>query len=290
MRRIIELALATNLVPKMPAFPPRAFRAVRPLLGDDPDRASMALAGLDPAFREAGMERLAHIALFKSELDRLAQIGITVVLEGDRQYPERWVSLANAKPTAIFAAGETELLSMRMAGVVGSRDPSDASKATAESLGKHAKDFGLGIVSGGAKGVDEIAVRAALESGAKCAVICGDSLEKLSGHFRSEIASKSLCICSPFSPRSSFSVGNAMARNKLIYRTALLTAAVEFKPGTGGTWAGAVEALKSGRDRVAVFSEFRYAKLLADKGAILVADTNDFFAQIASSSASNLFA
>ena len=47
-------------------------------------------------------------------------------------------------------------------------------------------------------------------------------------------------------PTTGFSVGTAMGRNKLIYGLAEFAVVVSNDHQTGGTWAGAVEALKGG--------------------------------------------
>lgn len=60
----------------------------------------------------------------------------------------------------------------------------------------------------------------------------------------------------PWSPEAitlavPFSVGNAMGRNKIIYGLSRCTIVVATDDGTGGTWAGATEALKNHYGRVA---------------------------------------
>lgn len=52
-------------------------------------------------------------------------------------------------------------------------------------------------------------------------------------------------------PSATFSVGNAMGRNKIIYGLSRCTIVVASDHETGGTWAGATEALKNGYGRVA---------------------------------------
>ena len=53
-------------------------------------------------------------------------------------------------------------------------------------------------------------------------------------------------LCTPYGPDAPFSPGNAMGRNKLIYAQSLVTLVVASDRETGGTWSGAVEALKDG--------------------------------------------
>jgi len=50
---------------------------------------------------------------------------------------------------------------------------------------------------------------------------------------------------SPCTPGAAFSAGAAMGRNKSIYALADVAVVVSSAVGSGGTWAGAVEALKA---------------------------------------------
>jgi predicted Rossmann fold nucleotide-binding protein DprA/Smf involved in DNA uptake len=54
-----------------------------------------------------------------------------------------------------------------------------------------------------------------------------------------------LCLVTPFSPNAGFSIGAAMGRNRLIYCLADYAIVVASDAESGGTWAGATEALKN---------------------------------------------
>ena len=54
-----------------------------------------------------------------------------------------------------------------------------------------------------------------------------------------------LVLITPYAPTAGFSVGAAMGRNKIIYGLADFAVVVQSDYQTGGTWAGAVEALKA---------------------------------------------
>ena len=60
-------------------------------------------------------------------------------------------------------------------------------------------------------------------------------------------------LATPYGPEAPFSVGTAMGRNKVIYALSTLTVVVASDHETGGTWAGAAEALRGGFGRVAVW-------------------------------------
>ena len=112
---------------------------------------------------------------------------------------------------------------------------------------------GLPVISGAARGVDRDAMnvrstRAATLS-ASSLIRCSELLPKPG--MRQGVSSGQICLVTPFAPDVAFSVGNAMARNKMIYGLARCTVVVASDQDTGGTWAGAVEALKNGYGRVA---------------------------------------
>ena len=101
------------------------------------------------------------------------------------------------------------------------------------------------LVSGGARGVDQAAMRGALEIGGRAAGVLADSLERtaMNREHRNLLVDGRLVLVSPYDPGAGFNVGHAMARNKLIY--ALADAALIVNSGfrQGGTWTGAVEQL-----------------------------------------------
>ncbi len=82
-----------------------------------------------------------------------------------------------------------------------------------------------------------------------------ESLEKrvAAPDTRRVILEGSVCLATPFGPSAPFSVGSAMARNKLIYASARTTLVVATDEGKGGTWEGAAEALRHGYGHVSVW-------------------------------------
>ena len=53
-----------------------------------------------------------------------------------------------------------------------------------------------------------------------------------------------MLFASPFDPEAGFNVGNAMARNKVIYALADYAVVVNSSLNEGGTWSGATEQLE----------------------------------------------
>lgn len=103
------------------------------------------------------------------------------------------------------------------------------------------------IVSGAARGVDEFAMYGAFAAGGSVLGIIADSLLRaaVSPKYREGLMEGRLALISPFSPEASFSVGSAMGRNKYIYALSDISVIVSADYKKGGTWAGALEELKS---------------------------------------------
>jgi predicted Rossmann fold nucleotide-binding protein DprA/Smf involved in DNA uptake len=106
----------------------------------------------------------------------------------------------------------------------------------------------LPVVSGGARGTDRLAMGAALEAGGVAFGVLADSLERTvrQPDLRQLLMDGQLVLLTPYAPTAGFSVGAAMGRNKVIYGLADFAVVVSSDYQTGGTWAGAAEALKAG--------------------------------------------
>ncbi|HDH26518.1 MAG TPA: DNA-processing protein DprA, partial [Actinobacteria bacterium] len=114
---------------------------------------------------------------------------------------------------------------------------------------------GLPVFSGGARRVDQLAMAAALDAGGSVVGVLADSLERQIRKPDTLVAldGGQICLITQQHPRAGFSVGAAMGRNKLIYALADVTVVVASDRGRGGTWQGAVEALRHGYGNVAVW-------------------------------------
>ncbi len=182
------------------------------------------------------------------ELERLESLGIWIVTRADAHYPRRLKQrLKHAAPAILFGAGERALLGQPGLAVVGSRNVDDHGKACADFIGNACACEGLVLYSGGARGVDAISAKAALEARGTAVGILAHSLEKAirAPDARPKLVNGDLALVTPYSPKAGFSVGAAMGRNKLIYALADYALIIASDVGKGGTWAGATEALKA---------------------------------------------
>ena len=247
-------------------------------LGVDQLGAEHGLAG-DLAGRVVALLDRATAMAF--ELERLGQAGISVLTPFDERRPGRFAErLGAAAPVLLYAAGAVELLGRPGLGVVGSRKVSSEGAEVAAAAAERAARLERSLVSGGARGVDQIAMNAAFKAGGSVVGVLAESLvRKLrSPDIRRAIHDGRTVMCTPYSPEAPFSVGNAMGRNKLIYALSDLTLVVAAEVETGGSWAGAAEALRRGFGRVAVWrgpGEGPGNALLEERGAVPIASIGE---------------
>jgi len=198
-------------------------------------------------------ERIARLLEFAGqlsvELQNLCERGLWAVTRLDEVYPSHLRdTLKHQAPTVLFGAGNIRLLQRTGVAVVGSRNIDEAGAAFAREVGAKAVSVKLPVVSGGARGTDRIAMQAALEAEGIAFGALADSLERTArqADVRGFVSDDKLVLLTPYAPTAGFSVGAAMGRNKLIYGLAEFAVVVSSDHQTGGTWAGAVEALKAG--------------------------------------------
>jgi predicted Rossmann fold nucleotide-binding protein DprA/Smf involved in DNA uptake len=181
------------------------------------------------------------------QLDEAEQTGLRVIASVDDGYPPALAGrLGRGAPPLLYAVGDPALLRGDLLGVVGSRDVGAAGAEVARAAAAGAVDHDHGVVTGAAKGVDRLAMAAALDAGGRAAGVLAESLPRLTRdpEVRRAVGEGRLCLCTPYRPTAGFSVPNAMGRNKLIYALSAATLVVAADNEKGGTWAGAAEALR----------------------------------------------
>ena len=190
---------------------------------------------------------LARGFLLSQAVERWQARAIWVVSRADAEYPKRLKTrLKDDAPPVLYGCGEEGILDTGGLAVVGSRHVDDALVAYTEDVGRLAAKAERALVSGGARGIDQAAMRGALEAGGKAVGVLADSLERvaLNRAHRNFLMDGQLVLISPYDPSAGFNVGHAMQRNKLIYALADSALVVSSDYEKGGTWAGAVEQLE----------------------------------------------
>ena len=169
-----------------------------------------------------------------------------VTSRADADYPRRLKErLGGQAPPVLYGCGNRENLDSGGLAVVGSRNVDDDLIAYTEGVGQLAAEARRTLVSGGARGIDQAAMRGALDAGGTVACVLADRLERAATHrgHRDALMDDRLVLICPYDPAAGFLVGHAMQRNKLIYALADAALVVSAEFEKGGTWAGAVEQL-----------------------------------------------
>ena len=214
------------------------------LLGDDArELLEECRLDLDP-------ERLGHLLdrgfLLSQAMERWRTRALWVTSRADADYPRRLKErLGGQAPPVLYGCGNRGNLGSGGLAVVGSRNVDDDLIAYTEGIGQLAAEARRTLVSGGARGIDQAAMRGALDAGGTVACVLADRLERAATHraHRDALMDDRLVLICPYDPAAGFLVGHAMQRNKLIYALADATLVVSAEFEKGGTWTGAVEQL-----------------------------------------------
>ncbi len=196
----------------------------------------------------ARIERLLSRGFLLSQaVERWQSRTIWVMSRADAEYPGKLKTrLKDDAPAVLYGCGDAKILETGGLAVVGSRNVNGELSAYTEGIGKLAAEAPKTIVSGGARGIDQAAMKGALAAGGRVVGVLADSLERqaIVREHREYLMEGRLVLISPYDPAAGFNVGNAMQRNKLIYAFADAALVVNSDVEKGGTWAGAIEQLK----------------------------------------------
>jgi predicted Rossmann fold nucleotide-binding protein DprA/Smf involved in DNA uptake len=183
--------------------------------------------------------------------------GLWVMSRYDERYPARLRNLGPLAPPILYGAGDPQLLTVpnRALAVVGSRHVDEEALDLARKVARACARETVALVSGGARGVDSQAMGAALEAGGTVIGVLAENLARaaVSTDNREALVDERLVLISPYDPQAPFNIGNAMGRNKYVYALADAALVVHTSTGSGGTWAGATEALMRGEKPVFVW-------------------------------------
>jgi predicted Rossmann fold nucleotide-binding protein DprA/Smf involved in DNA uptake len=287
---LAALLLCQRLQPT-PAPPLKSseYWALLEAVGDPAALLGQDAAGITGRFRvdAALAERVAKLldaaTGFALRLEEAEQQGLRLAASVDDSYPQVLIDrLARRAPPLLYLVGDPTLLQADQLGIIGSRDVSDQAAEVARQAATAAVEAGFGVVSGAAKGVDRLAMGAALEADGTAVGVLADSLVRMTRdpQVRRAVTDGQLCLCTPYKPTAPFSTANAMGRNKLIYALSKATLVVTAAAETGGSWAGAVEAIGQATTPVLVWTGPGAGPgnpLLSQRGGIAVAQLAELF-------------
>ncbi|MBO4478880.1 MAG: DNA-processing protein DprA [Clostridia bacterium] len=179
----------------------------------------------------------------------MEKIGAVALFQGEDAYPEKLLILEDA-PIALFCRGDVSLLEGESLAIVGTRAPTRYGRDVTELFAKELAEAGFVVVSGLARGVDAIAHRIALESGAKTVAVLGCGVDKVypaeNKDLYDRIAENGLLV-SEFFPGAEPHAFHFPIRNRVI--SALSQGVLVTEAGEkSGTLITVTDALEQGKD------------------------------------------
>ena len=235
---------------------PREYRRLARRLRElQREPADLLNAGADSLLKECGslpdaarLERLLGRGFLLSQVvERWRTRAIWVVSRADAGYPQRLKKrLGEDAPPILYGCGDASILDAGGLAVVGSRNVDETLLQYTEDVGRLTAAAHRAVISGGARGIDQAAMRGARDAGGVVVGVLADSLEKATvrREHRDALMNGRLVLTCPYDPAARFNVGHAMQRNKLIYALADAALVVNSDYKKGGTWAGASEQLE----------------------------------------------
>ena len=111
------------------------------------------------------LERKTSLAI---ALDKWTKAGIWVLNRSETGYPQKIRErLKNAAPPILFGLGDQKLLNQKYIAILGGKEIDQADEITCSSVVGRAVAQGYGVVTGGNKGIEELALLATIDSQAE---------------------------------------------------------------------------------------------------------------------------
>ncbi|PZA06050.1 MULTISPECIES: DNA-processing protein DprA [unclassified Meiothermus] len=223
-------------------------------LDDLPEELQRIVRGL--------LEQATPMALLWSEL---REQGAKVISVHDLAYPERLKkSLKGSTPPILYVLGEENVLqAKRSISIIGSRNALPEAKKIARHAGEYFGREDYVVVTGMARGVDQEAVKGALQVGGKVVgvlpfgILSRKDLIPLIREYHEDIFGGRLTLISDLFPKASWKAQYAMARNRLVVglSEAVLVVQSGLKESLGkdnkkhqsGTWNAVEQAHRMGK-------------------------------------------
>jgi DNA processing protein len=112
------------------------------------------------------------------ELDRVYELGYSILTINDRNYPARLREI-DLPPPLLYQFGEFVENDRLAAAIVGTRRATQYGKSVAREIAYVLAGCGVTIVSGLARGIDGIAHQAAIDAGGRTIAVLGSGLDKI---------------------------------------------------------------------------------------------------------------
>ncbi len=188
-------------------------------------------------------------------LEKLSHDGINIITIVNSNYPVLLrKKLKDKVPPVLYYVGDINYANKIGIGIVGSRRVSSAGLEFTRRLALQATREKLVVYSGGAKGVDITAEYTSINNGGVAVEFIAESMyEKIkSSDAIKAVLNNKLLLISDMNPEEGFKTWRAINRNKYIYASSYGAFVIEADYNSGGTWAGAKEAIEKKYTRVFV--------------------------------------
>jgi DNA processing protein len=217
--------------------------------------------GSDEELRAAGLgaTTIGRLVALRADVDldvlweRISSQGIRVLTSEDESYPRRLKEIEHPPPV-LFVRGEWLPEDNFAVAIVGTRRITAYGRQIAEQLSAFLASNGITIVSGLARGIDEVAHSAALSAGGRTAAVLGSGVDRIYPHENRALAEKIMrrgVVLSDYPLGTAPEGGNFPPRNRIISGLSMATVVVEAGV-TSGALITAEFAAEQGREVFAV--------------------------------------
>lgn len=209
--------------------PKEVFAATKEEIASIP-RLSEAKAGDILAAREK-LDEIESLML------RLDDLGVDIVTIADEDYPAL-LRLVKNPPPIIYMYGRIQKQDEKSIAIVGSRNATEKGLQIALGFGKRLAERGYTVISGYAKGIDTESHLGALEGSGRTIMVLSTGMMHFklrdAGFESYEFLKQNGAVISEMYPTESWTVGAAMARNRLVVGLSKAVLVVEcgLKSGT----------------------------------------------------------
>ena len=136
---------------------------------------ALVAAGLDPRTAQE-VVRAREETDPDTELERLAQAGVTALAQTDTRYPSRLREIDDAPPV-LYVKGVWADVDEWSVAVVGTRRATAYGRMAAQEFSRGLAVNGITVISGLARGVDTVSHRAALDAGGRTVAVLANGLD-----------------------------------------------------------------------------------------------------------------